>query len=150
MPFMYSHNAQHPTVLVGVLCVPLVLGSIFYINFKDFRNISFTSLIKSKLLIIIALIFFVSVTLSLFSAFYSLVILIFLLILQMIISNKDYNRIKLILFIIGVNLLAIFFDRNISYGALMSTAFFSFLIYPAVAKLFNQIYLLGIKQKNVE
>ena len=28
----------------------------------------------------------------------------------MIISNKDYNRIKLILFIIGVNLLAIFFN----------------------------------------
>ena len=44
----------------------------------------------------------------------------------------------------------IFFDENISYGALMSTAFFSFLIYPAVAKLFNQIYLLGLKQKNVE
>ena len=110
MPFMYSHNAQHPTVLVGVLCVPLVLGSIFYINFKDFRNVSFTRLIKSKLSIIIALIFFVSVTLSLFSAFYSLVILIFLLILQMIISNKDYNRIKLILFIVGINLLAIFFN----------------------------------------
>ena len=36
MPFMYSHNAQHPTVLVGVLCVPLVLVSIFYIIFKDF------------------------------------------------------------------------------------------------------------------
>jgi hypothetical protein len=32
----------------------------------------------------------------------------------------------------------------------MSTAFFSFLIYPAVAKLFNQIYLLGLRQENVE
>ena len=46
--------------------------------------------------------------------------------------------------------LAIFFDENISYGALMSTAFFSFLIYPAVAKIFNQIYLLGLRQENVE
>jgi hypothetical protein len=46
--------------------------------------------------------------------------------------------------------IAIFFDGSISYGALMSTAFFSFLIYPAVAKLFNQIYLLGLKQENVE
>ena len=51
---------------------------------------------------------------------------------------------------INFTLLAIFFDENISYGALMSTAFFSFLIYPAVAKIFNQIYLLGLKQENVE
>ena len=47
-------------------------------------------------------------------------------------------------------MLSIFFDENIRYGALMSAAFFSFLIYPVVAKLFNQIYLLGLKQKNVE
>ena len=51
---------------------------------------------------------------------------------------------------IHFTVLAIFFDENIRYGALMSTAFFSFLIYPAVAKIFNQIYLLGLKQENVE
>jgi len=65
---------------------------------------------------------------------------------------------KWILFFIAIlivssihfTVLAIFFNGSISYGALMSTAFFSFLIYPAVAKLFNQIYLLGLKQENVE
>ena len=51
---------------------------------------------------------------------------------------------------IHFTVLAIFFDGNISYGALMSTGFFSFLIYPAVSKLFNQIYLLGLKQENAE
>ncbi|MDC3038501.1 hypothetical protein OA166_00705, partial [bacterium] len=51
---------------------------------------------------------------------------------------------------IHFTVLAIFFDGNISYGTLMSTAFFSFIIYPAVAKIFNQIYLLGLKQNNVE
>ncbi len=56
----------------------------------------------------------------------------------------------LIISSIHFTVLAIFFDGNISYGALMSTAFFSFLIYPAVAKLFNQIYLLGLKQENVK
>ena len=51
---------------------------------------------------------------------------------------------------IHFTVLAVFFNENISYGTLMSTAFFSFLIYPVVAKLFNQIYLLSLKQENVE
>ena len=51
---------------------------------------------------------------------------------------------------IHFTVLAIFFDKNVSYGTLMSTAFFSFLIYPAVAKIFNQIYLLGLKQEHAE
>ena len=51
---------------------------------------------------------------------------------------------------IHFTVLAIFFDGSIRYGALMSTAFFSFLIYPVVAKLFNQIYILGLKQENAE
>ena len=56
----------------------------------------------------------------------------------------------LIISSIHFTVLAVFFNENISYGVLMSTAFFSFLIYPAVAKIFNQIYLLGLKQENVE
>ena len=72
-----------------------------------------------------------------------------------IIYNLIYDWILFFIAILIVSsihftVLAIFFDGNISYGALMSSAFFSFLIYPAVAKLFNQIYLLGLKQKNVE
>tara|TARA_B100000123_G_C25701690_1_gene415602 strand:+ start:329 stop:850 length:522 start_codon:yes stop_codon:yes gene_type:complete len=56
----------------------------------------------------------------------------------------------LIISSIHFTLLAIFFEDNIKYGTLMSTAFFSFLIYPLIAKLFNQFYILGLKQENVE
>ena len=51
---------------------------------------------------------------------------------------------------IHFTLLSAFFDGNIKYGTLMSTAFFSFLVYPLVAKIFNQIYLLSLKQENAE
>ena len=56
----------------------------------------------------------------------------------------------LIISSIHFTLLAIFFEDTIKYGTLMSTAFFSFLIYPLIAKLFNQFYILGLKQENVE
>ena len=56
----------------------------------------------------------------------------------------------LIISSIHFTLLAIFFEDNIKYGTLMSTAFFSFLIYPLIAKLFNQFYIPGLKQENVE
>ena len=72
-----------------------------------------------------------------------------------LVPNIIYDWILFFIAILIVNsihftVLSIFFDENIRYGALMSAAFFSFLIYPVVAKLFNQIYLLGLKQKNVE
>ena len=51
---------------------------------------------------------------------------------------------------IHFTLMSAFFEGNIKYGALMSTSFFSFLVYPLVAKIFNQIYLLGLRQENVE
>tara|TARA_B100000989_G_scaffold119007_1_gene87616 strand:+ start:801 stop:1322 length:522 start_codon:yes stop_codon:yes gene_type:complete len=51
---------------------------------------------------------------------------------------------------IHFSLLAIVFEETTKYGALMSKSFFSFLIYPLIAKLFNQIYLLGLRQENVE
>lgn len=110
MPFMFVHNIHHATVLVGVIFIPLVLGSIFYINFKDFRNFNFINLLKSKQTIFIAIILFLSVTLSLFSAFYTLILLSFLLIKQYIVEQKDLIKIRLILFFIGINLLAILFN----------------------------------------
>ena len=72
-----------------------------------------------------------------------------------LVPNLIYDWILFFIAILIVNsihftVLAIFFDGNIKYGALMSTAFFSFLIYPVVAKLFNQIYILGLKQENAE
>ena len=56
----------------------------------------------------------------------------------------------LIISSIHFSLLFIVFNSTTKYGPLMSTAFFSFLIYPVVANIFNQIYILGLKQKNVE
>ncbi len=51
---------------------------------------------------------------------------------------------------IHFSVLAIIFDGNIKYGTLMSSAFFSFLIYPVIAKLFNQIYILSLKQEHAK
>ena len=51
---------------------------------------------------------------------------------------------------IHFSLLSIVFEGTTKYGVLMSTAFCSFLIYPLIAKLFNQIYLLGLKQENAQ
>ena len=72
-----------------------------------------------------------------------------------LVPNLIYDWILFLIAILIVSsihfsLLSIFFDVNTKYGTLMSTAFFSFLIYPLIAKLFNQIYLLGLKQENVE
>ena len=72
-----------------------------------------------------------------------------------LVPNLIYDWVLFFIAILIINsihftVLAIFFESNITYGALMSNAFFSFLIYPAVSKLFNQIYLLGLRQENVE
>ena len=167
MPFMFSHNIQHATVLVGVLCIPLVLGFIFYINFKDFKQFIFVDILKSKITLIIALILFISVTLSLFSAFYSIIILIFFLVLQLIEPLKDYNKIKLIFFLIGLNLLAILFNiyphllfksdshftfnymsRNFIHTTLYSVSFADFFIpvknhFIDSFKFYSQLYSQG-------
>ena len=72
-----------------------------------------------------------------------------------LVPNLIYDWILFLIAILIVSsihfsLLSIFFDVTTKYGTLMSTAFFSFLIYPLIAKLFNQIYLLGLKQGNAE
>ena len=72
-----------------------------------------------------------------------------------LVPNLIYDWILFFIAILIVNsihfsVLAIIFDGNIKYGTLMSTAFFSFLIYPVIAKLFNQIYLLSLKQEHAE
>ena len=72
-----------------------------------------------------------------------------------LVPNLIYDWILFFIAILIVNsihfsVLAIIFDENIKYGALMSSAFFSFLIYPVIAKLFNQIYILSLKQEHAE
>ena len=72
-----------------------------------------------------------------------------------LVPNLIYDWVLFLIAILIVSsihftVLAIIFDGGIKYSTLMSTAFFSFLIYPAIAKFFNQIYILGLKQKNVE
>ena len=72
-----------------------------------------------------------------------------------LVPNLIYDWILFFIAILIVNsihfsVLAIIFDGNIKYSTLMSTAFFSFLIYPVIAKLFNQIYLLSLKQEHAE
>ena len=51
---------------------------------------------------------------------------------------------------INYSVSAIVFDSLIRYGTLMSSSFITFLIYPILSKIFNQIYLISLKQKNAE
>ena len=72
-----------------------------------------------------------------------------------LLPNLIYDWILFLIAILIVSsihftILSLVFDGFVTYGALMSTSFFSFLIYPIIAKTFNQIYLLGLKQDNVE
>ena len=57
-----------------------------------------------------------------------------------------------ILIISSVNftILTTIFESPIRYGTLMSSSFVTFLVYPIFAKIFNQIYLLSLKQENAE
>tara|TARA_B100001250_G_C19682242_1_gene736374 strand:+ start:416 stop:937 length:522 start_codon:yes stop_codon:yes gene_type:complete len=51
---------------------------------------------------------------------------------------------------INYSILTIIFDSPIKYATLMSTSFYTFLIYPIFAKLFNQIHLISLRQENAE
>lgn len=110
MPFMFTHNIQHGQVLISVISIPLVLGSIFYLNFKKIADNTLINLLKTKSVLFISLIFFAAATLSMFSSFYSLILLVFLLIREAISSDRDRVKIKIVSILIMVNLLAILFN----------------------------------------
>ena len=54
----------------------------------------------------------------------------------------------LIISSINYNILTLVFDSPIRYVSLMSNSFLTFLIYPAFSKIFNEIYLLSLRQEN--
>ena len=56
----------------------------------------------------------------------------------------------LIISSINYSILILIFDSEIKYSTLMSNSFITFLIYPMLAKVFNGIYLLSLRQENVE
>ena len=55
-----------------------------------------------------------------------------------------------ILIVTSVNfmVLTIIFDYPIKYGTLMFSSFITFLIYPVLSKLFDQITLIDFREKN--
>ena len=57
-----------------------------------------------------------------------------------------------ILIVSSVNytILTLVFEYPIKYGTLMFCSFISFLIYPALSKLFDKINLIDLKQENAE
>lgn len=56
----------------------------------------------------------------------------------------------LIISSINYSILILIFDSEIKYSTLMSNSFITFLIYPILAKVFNGIYLLSLRQENAE
>ena len=51
---------------------------------------------------------------------------------------------------LNYSILTLLFNSEIKYSTLMSSSFITFLIYPVLAKVFNGIYLLSLRQQNVE
>jgi rod shape-determining protein MreD len=47
-------------------------------------------------------------------------------------------------------ILTIIFDIPIQYSALMFSSILTFLVYPLFSKLFNQIYLIDLRQENAK
>ena len=51
---------------------------------------------------------------------------------------------------INYTMLVLIFSSNISYEILMLNTFFTSLVYPIFAKIFNQIYIYNLKEENAE
>ena len=47
-------------------------------------------------------------------------------------------------------ILTIIFDMPIRYGTLMFSSILTFLVYPLFSKIFNQIYLIDLRQENAK
>ena len=56
----------------------------------------------------------------------------------------------LIISSVNFSILTIIFDLQIMYGTLMSSSIITFIVYPLFSKLFNQIYLLDLRQENAK
>ena len=62
----------------------------------------------------------------------------FFLIAILIISSVHYS------------ILTTVFDIPIRYGTLMSSSLITFLVYPLFSKIFNQIYIIDLRQENAK
>lgn len=62
----------------------------------------------------------------------------FFLIAILIISSVHYS------------ILTTVFDMPIRYGTLMSSSLITFLVYPLFSKIFNQIYIIDLRQENAK
>jgi len=56
----------------------------------------------------------------------------------------------LIISSVNYSISVLFFDSSMRYGILMFNSFITFLIYPIFSKLFTEIYILSLKNENVE
>jgi len=110
LPFMFVHNIQHGTVLINNISIPLVLGAIFYLNFKEYKTSSFLELLKSKSTVLISLVILIGASLSLYNCFYSLVLLVFLLIKEFISARRDKRKVQLLLFFLLLNIFTTLFN----------------------------------------
>jgi hypothetical protein len=93
------------TVLINSVFIPLLLGIVFYLNFKSYKNYSFTQHLKSKSTILISLTILIGASSGFYNCFYLLLLLLFLLGKEFISEGRDRKKIQIILFFILINFL---------------------------------------------
>ena len=108
IPFITVQHV-HASVVINNVGIPLLLGIACYFDNKIYENNSYKEHLLSKKTIITFIIIFLCTSLSLYNCFYFLLILLFLLVKELLSSNKNKTKIYIVsLFILISFLTAVF------------------------------------------
>ena len=111
IPYMFGDKViQQGTVLINSVFIPLLLGIIFYLNFKSYKSYPFTRHLKSKSTILISLIILIGASSGFYNCFYFFLLLFFLLGKELISQDGDKRKIQIILFFLLINFLVGLFN----------------------------------------
>ena len=126
IPYMIGDGAiQQGTVLINSAFIPLLLGVVFYLNFRSYTKYPLAQHLKSKSTILISLIILIGASSGFYNCFYLLLLLSFLLGREFISENRDKRKIQIILFFILINFLVGLFNV-FPHLALKADSYFTF------------------------
>ena len=126
IPYMIGDGAiQQGTVLINSAFIPLLLGVVFYLNFRSYTKYPLAQHLKSKSTILISLIILIGASSGFYNCFYLLLLLSFLLGREFISENRDKRKIQIILFFILINFLVGLFNVY-PHLALKADSYFTF------------------------
>lgn len=126
IPYMFGDKViQQGSVLINSVFIPLLLGIVFYLNFKSYKNNSFAQHLKSKSTILIGLTILIGASSGFYNCFYLLLLLLFLLGREFISESKDRKKIQIILFFILINFVVGLFNVY-PHLALKADSYFTF------------------------